>query len=190
MRIHFTGRKAQLNVRERGKLDRKLGKIQRILSRRGGLEAHVRLSRQRHLFEAELTLRALRHTLVVTATGVTEFVALQAALDKLEKQALRNKRKIIDSHRPGRQRDRPSAMVAHSIRRFESSLEVVVQEPPARPRIVRSPAPEGKPMTAEEALLALEDDGRAFVSFRDADTGRINVLIRRPDGAAELVEGG
>lgn len=190
MRVDFTGRKAELNRRERGKLNRKLDKIQRILSRRGGLEAHVTLSRQRHLCEAEVTLRALRHTLVVTATGASEFVALQAALGKLEKQAVRNKRKIIDSHRPGRQRDRPSALVAHSIRRFESSIPATEEEPPAGPRIVRSRGPETKPMTAEEALMALEDDGRAYVSYRDADTGRINVLIRRPDGAAELVEGG
>ena len=45
-------------------------------------------------------------------------------------------------------------------------------------------------MTAEEALMELESGQREYVSFRDADSGRIQVLVRRRDGAAELVEGG
>ena len=57
------------------------------------------------------------------------------------------------------------------------------------PRIVRSPGIEGKPMTAEEALLELDDSRRDYVSYRDANTGLINVLVRRRDGRAELVEG-
>jgi putative sigma-54 modulation protein len=190
MRIDFTGRKADISERERIKIKRKFDKIQRILTRRGGLEAHVTLSRQRHLREAEVTLRALRHTLVVTGSGVSAFAALHAALGRLEKQVLRNKRKIIDTHRPGRQRDRPSPLVEDALRRLAAELPPVEEERPAKPAIVRSRRLEAKPMTAEEALLALDSGKREYVSFRDAYTGRINVLIRLRDGTAELVEGG
>ncbi len=190
MRVTFSGRKARLTRRERTKLDRRFDKIERILSRRGGLEAHITLSKQRHLCEAEVTLRALRHTLVVTASGVSTFTSLHQALVKLEKQAVRNKRKIIESHRVRRQRDKPSPLVAESIERFEASIPAPEQPSAGRPRIVPAQQPEPKPMTAEEALLVLEDPSRAYVSYRDADTGRINVLIRRPGGPAELVEGG
>lgn len=117
MKVEYTGRKADLAAKERIKLGRKFDKIQRILTRRATLEAHVTLSKQRHLCEAEVTLRALRHTLVVVGTGITSFVALNSALDKLEKQALRNKRKIVNRYRLGRQRDQPSAVVEDTLHR-------------------------------------------------------------------------
>lgn len=190
MRVDYTERSAKLTDRERAKLDRKLAKIQRILTPRRGLQAHVKLSRQRHLCEAEVTLRALRHTLVVTSSGISAFAALHRALDKLEKQALRNKRKIIDSHRLGRQRGRPSALVEQSLQASAASGPRPGAAASRRPRIVASPTPRSKPMTAEEALMALEESGREYVSFRDADSGSINVLVRLRDGSAELVEGG
>lgn len=188
MRIEYSGRKADLTQRELAKVERKLAKIQRILTRRNDLETHVRLSQQRHLCEAEVMLRALRHTLVVAGTGSTTFTAVYAALDKLERQAVRNKHKIIDTHRPGKQRDVPSVVVADSMRRAVAS-EPPSEAPPAPPRIVRSRAVEPKPMTEDEALLLLEGGDREYVSYRDAGSGKINVLLRRRDGAAELVEG-
>lgn len=190
MKVIYSGRSARMSERERAKIQRKLDKIQRILTRRGGLEANVTLSRQRHLTEAEVTLRALRHTLVVSGTGVTAFIALHSALDKLERQAVRNKHKIIDTHRPGRQRDQPSVIVEDATRRTSPPEPTLPDEVRPGPRIVRSPGIRGKPMTADEALLELEDGKRDFVSYRDADTGAVNVLVRRRDGRAELVEGG
>ncbi len=189
MKVVYTGRKAELTERERVKLHRKLDKIQRILTRRGGLEANVTLSRERHLSEAEVSVRALRHTLVVTGQGVSPFAAMHVALVKLEKQAVRNKRKIIDTHRPGRQRDRQSVVVEDSIQRSGLAEPEPALETVPRPQIVRSGTIEGKPMTADEALLQLEDSQRDYVSYRDADTGRVSVLVRRRDGDAELVEG-
>ena len=139
MKIDYTGRKAELSDRERGKLQRKFDKVQRILSGRADLEAHVTLSRQRHLFEAEVTLRALRHTLVVAGNGVNPFAAMRAALEKLEKQAVRNKHKIIDTHRPGRQRGRPSVLVRDSLQRIAGSTAADGSHPArGRIRIVRS----------------------------------------------------
>jgi hypothetical protein len=42
-------------------------------------------------------------------------------------------------------------------------------------------------MTLEEAMLAMED-GRDYLVYRDADTDRLQILIRRSDGAVDLVE--
>ncbi len=181
---------AGLSDRERHKLQRKLDKVERVLSGRRGLQAHAKLSKQRHMCEAEVTLRALGHTLVVTGSGMSEFVALHAALEKLERQALRNKRKIIDTHRPGRQRDRPSPVIQDSMHRSGAAVPTEDEAAAPRPRIVLSPGTEAKPMTAEEALLKLEGGKRQYVAYRDADTDRVNVLILRTDGVAELVEGG
>ena len=189
MKVVYTGREAALSQREKAKLNRKLDKIHRVLTRRAGLEARVTLSRQRHLCEAEVSLRALRHTLVVSGTGVSAYAAMHSALEKLEKQAVRNKHKIIDTHRPGRQRDQPSVVVRDSIQRTLPSPAAPPENRPAEPRIVPGRGLAAKPMTAEEALLELQADDRPYISFRDADSGQVNVLVRGKDGTAELVEG-
>ncbi len=189
MRIEYSGLKADLSERERIKVERKLAKIQRILTRRDDLETQVRLSRQRHLCEAEVMLRALRHTLVVAGTGSTTFAAMNSALGKLEKQAVRNKHKIIDTHRPGRQRDQPSVVLEDSIRRSAEAVEIPAEAAPSTHRVVRAGRVEAKPMTEDEAVLLLEAGKRDYVSYRDADSGYINVLVRGRDGVADLVEG-
>ena len=190
MRVHYTGRKAELAEGERKKLQRKFDKIHRVLNRRSDLEARVILSRQRHLCEAEVTLRALRHTLVVTHAAVEPFGAVHGALEKLEKQAVRNKHKIIDTHRPGRQRDRPAAVVAESISDLEAEIgRAPVAEPRRSPPIIRSNSLAPKPLTVEGAALELEVSGRDHISYRDADSGKVHVLLRRRDGSLELVEG-
>jgi hypothetical protein len=45
-----------------------------------------------------------------------------------------------------------------------------------------------KPMTLEEALLAM-DKNRDYLVYRDSESDRISVLVRRRDGDFDLVEG-
>ena len=191
MKVHYTGRKVELTETEQKKMQRKFDKIHRVLGPRSDLEAHVILSKQRHLCEAEVTLRALRHTLVVTNSAVEPVGAIHGALEKLEKQAVRNKHKIIDTHRVGRQRDRPSAVVAETIHDVDEEISRAPVDQPSGPRpIKRSNGVAPKPMTAEGAAMELEAGGRDHISYRDADSGHVNVLLRRRDGSFELVETG
>ncbi|MBI1358306.1 MAG: ribosome-associated translation inhibitor RaiA [Acidobacteria bacterium] len=187
MRVHYTGRHADITDAEKAKAMRRFEKVQRIFGASKELEAHVILSKQRHFIEAEVTLRALQHTLVVTGQNANAFAALTLALDKLEKQAVRNKHKLVDGRRPARQRDEPNVSVQASLD-STSEVEPAPAEPAAGPRIVRGNGMAGKPLTLEEAALALEDQDRDQVTFRDTDSGRYCVLLRRRDGALELVE--
>jgi hypothetical protein len=43
-------------------------------------------------------------------------------------------------------------------------------------------------MTLDEALLEMEKD-RDYLVYRDTDTDRVSVLLRRRDGHFDLVEG-
>ncbi len=191
MRFNYTGRMVALSEREQGKLDRKVQKIHRILGNPGGMSANVHLSKERHLCKAEVTLRALRHTLVVAGSGDSTFIAMNAALEKLEKQVLRNKHKLIDIRRPGKQRDEPSAVVADVMTNpMGQYSDEGASNQQVNSRIVRSNTIEQKPITLEEALLKLENPARDFVSYRDADNGRVQVLVRLRNGEVELVEGG
>ena len=45
-----------------------------------------------------------------------------------------------------------------------------------------------KPMTLDEAILEM-DKTRDYLVYRDAETDRVTVLVRRRDGNFDLVEG-
>ena len=191
MKVHYTGRKAEISDAQKRKLANKFRKCQRILGGKHAPEAHVILNRQRHRFEAEITLRALSHTFVVSGSDADCFRALAAALDKLEKQIVRNKHKLIDGHRPERQRGEFSPVTEAALADLvRAGAEHSGPSTAAPQRIVRSNRVVPKPMTVEEALLQIEELDSDQVTYRDAQSGELRVPLRRRDGSLELIEAG
>jgi len=182
MKVTYTGRPTRFTETQERKLSVKLGKCHRILGKRHNLEAHVKLTRQRHLFDAEITLRALNHTFVVSSSNVDAFLAVQAAADKLERQAARNKHKLIDVRRHNDQRIPPTVVQA-------KASEVQAEgSPDGKAKLVRNRSVAPKPMTVEEAMIQIEELNRDQLTYRDAESGELRVLLRRRDGKLELVE--
>jgi len=70
----------------------------------------------------------------------------------------------------------------------EAALALAAEEAEPGKRVYRHNHHEQrKPMTLEEALLEIEPD-RDYVVYRDAETDRVSVLVRRRDGDFELIE--
>jgi len=189
MQVHYTGRNTDISEIQKQKLQRKFDKVHRILGRKAGSEAHVIVKRQRHLYEAEVTLNALNHTLVVSSASADGFTSLQACLDKLEKQAIKNKHRMIDVRRPERQRGEPSPSIEVAIQKASQAIENAAGPAPRNgPRVVHSRSVAPKPLTLEGAIMTLEDENRDQVTYRDAESGALRVLLRRRDGNLELIE--
>lgn len=189
MRIHYTGRNAAISENQKQKLQGKFEKVHKILGRRHGSEAHVIVKRQRYLYDTEVTLNALSHTLVVSATNVDAFVALLSCLDKLEKQVIKNKHRLIDGRRPERQRGEPSPSVEVAIQQASEAAGKTADRPSRNgPRVVHSRFIEPKPLTLEGAMIVLDERDRDQVTYRDAQDGNMRVLLRRRDGSLELIE--
>ncbi|HXG30221.1 MAG TPA: sigma 54 modulation/S30EA ribosomal C-terminal domain-containing protein [Thermodesulfobacteriota bacterium] len=47
--------------------------------------------------------------------------------------------------------------------------------------------PIDKPLSVEEALMMLQDEGRFFLPFRNAETGEIGIVYRKKNGKYGLV---
>ena len=180
MQVTYTLRNTDLSERDKGKLQRKFKKIHTILNPNRDLEAHVVLSRQRHLCEAEVTLQALHHTLVVTGSNPEPLTALLSAVDKLAKQALKNKHKLIEARRSDRKRQRTAPL--------SETAAAAADESSPRRAIVRGNGAVAKPLTLEEAEMQIEERDCEQVTFRDAESNRLQVLFRRRDGRLELVD--
>jgi putative sigma-54 modulation protein len=160
------------------KLEERFAKVGKLLDGRRESEAHVILSLERHLHHAEVTVNYFNHRLVCLGSNSDLFTAINSAIEKLEKQAVKQRSKWRDTKRTPRK----EAVAANETRAVEP-------EPEIERRVYRvNHHQRRKPMTLDEALLEMEKN-RDYLVYRDAETDRIQVLVRRRDGNLDLVEG-
>ena len=181
MKVSYRGSHIQWNPMQQKKLDAKFAKLGKLLDRRGEKEAHVILTSERRLHKAEITINYYDHPLVGIESAPDEFTALLNSIDKLEKQVLKTRAKWRDNKRAGAPKGAKPV--------WEAPTETAVPaEPAPSRRVYRVNHSAGrKPMTLEEALLAM-DNGQDYLVYRDAETDHVSVLLRRRDGNFDLIE--
>ncbi len=185
MKITYTGMPGALNPVETGKIEIKFGKIAKLLDApKGEREAHVILTQERHLSHAEITVRFLNHHFVGLGAAADPYTAIGGALEKLEKQILRNLERTRDIHRGPKAEKEATETPAASLADSEAAAELETGGPPQVFRVDHHER--RKPMTLDEALLEIE--GRSYIVYRDAETSRVSVLVRRRDGNFDLIE--
>jgi putative sigma-54 modulation protein len=185
MKVAYTGKLEALTPAEIGKIEAKFGKIAKLLdAKKGEREAHVILTTERHLNHAEITVHIHEHDLVGVASATDRFTAITTAIDKLEKQILRIRERARDTKRGPKQEFPEPASAETAASQAAAEAEPEAGEGPQVYRINHHER--RKPMTLEEALLEIED--RAYVVYRDAETDRVSVLLRRRDGNYDLVQ--
>ena len=180
MKITYTGRQVELAPAQLKKLEARFGKIGKLLDGRRECEAHVILSMERHLNHAEATINYYGHQLVGIGSSPDLFTSIHSAAEKLEKQAVKARTKWRDTKRVPRK----AAPEAEA----EAPAEAAAEAEPDSGRIYHvDNHKQRKPMTLDEALL--EVGNRDYLVYRDAETDRVSVLVRRRDGNFDLVEG-
>jgi ribosome hibernation promoting factor len=180
MKITYTGRQVELAPAQLKKLEARFAKVGKLLDGRRECEAHVILSLERRLHQAEVTVHYYGHELVGIGSSADLFTAIHAATEKLEKQAVKARTKWRDTKRVPRETGEEMS---------PAEAPENETEPELAQRVFRiNHHQKRKPMTLEEALLEL-DNKRDYLVYRDAETDRIAVLIRRRDGNFDLVEG-
>ncbi|MFZ5927100.1 MAG: ribosome hibernation promotion factor [Acidobacteriota bacterium] len=201
MKITFTGKQDKLTPSQERKLAMAFARLSKLLERRGEKGAQVILTEERHLRHAEVRVNFYDNALFGKGSAPDQFTAIMDAVEKVEKQAQRllGKRRELKRSTSPRKEPALAAEMAGSLPEAPAARkgkkakrqagEEAEEAEPLRPaRVVRSWARvNGKPMTLEEAMLAMED-GRDYLLYRDADTDRPHILIRRSDGAVDLVE--
>jgi putative sigma-54 modulation protein len=180
MKIAYTGRQIELAPAQLKKLQTRFAKIGKLLDGRSESEAHIILSLERRLHNAEVTVNYYGHQLVGVGSSSDLFTAIHSAAEKLEKQALKARTKWRDTKRvPKTGAEEPEVDAA------EPELEPEAE--PEQPVHRVNNHKRRKPMTLDEAILEMEK-GQNYLVYRDAKTGRVSVLMRRKDGEFDLVE--
>ena len=176
MKIEFTGRNFNLSPAIKKHTNEHFGKVETVLN--GALKAHVILSVERHhRHVAEVVVNWHDHALTGTADTNDMYVSVSQAIDRIRRQVLKVKGKIID---------RKHHALATSVV-APSPIPPVVPTAPA-PRIIRSRRYSVKPMTPEEAMFRVAGATEQFIVFRDSETDRVGVIYKRSDGNFGLIE--
>ncbi len=184
MKITYTGRQVELAPAQLKKLEARFAKIGKLLDGKRECEAHVILSLERHLNHAEATVNYFDHQLVGLGSSTDLFTAIHSAAEKLEKQAVKARTKWRDTKRTPRKASPEVEAEAPA-----EEIEAEEAEAEAARRVFRiNHHQKRKPMTLDEAILEM-DKNRDYLVYRDAETDRISVLVRRRDGNFDLVEG-
>jgi len=108
--VHYTGRQQEVTPFVRKLVEARLRKLIKILGPRPALETRVILAQERHLILVEITVNLNDQAIVGAAETPILRDSLAAALERLEKQVLKQKTRWRVTHR----HDRPES--ARSIR--------------------------------------------------------------------------
>jgi putative sigma-54 modulation protein len=172
MKIEFTGRQTEVPAEVRRLAERKLQKLGKLLP--AVTRAHVVLVADKHRQVAEVSVHSRQLDLAAVEVTTNPRLSVAGAIDKLLRQALRQRTK----RRPRKGASSPRLATPAAAERAEAGS----------PRVVRTRRAALKPMTLDEAAFEMEGRSEGVLAFRDAATGRVGVLFRRRDGNLGLLE--
>lgn len=199
MNVEYTGRHYDVTAADRKEIESGLNKIKKIL--RGNFDSKVVLAVEKHRHKAEITINSRVGPLVALSQAKDMKAAIGQALEHLEKQALKNKTRIITKKRRNHKEKGADAEIAalplqtQQIAAVASSstVSMVVHKFPAFAKstevhLIRSDdAIALRPMTLEEAIKEAHFRDRDVFVFRDPK-GKLMILHRTRDGKMELIE--
>lgn len=175
MTIEYTGRHIDVTPALKSHTKELLDKIAHVFDRKA-TKAHVILEVERGRHRVEVIVNWRTEVLTATASSADMYQSISQAIGKIEKQALKVKKKVIDKSHKAK---RASSVAADG---------GAVAPEPVRARVVISNGYEVKPVTVEEATMLLDERDENFVVFRNADHQGVSVLYRRKDGNYGLIE--
>jgi len=194
MSVEYTGRHYEVTAADRREVESGLSKIKKIL--RGNFDSKVVLAVEKHRHKAEITINSRVGPLVALSQAKDMRAAIGNALEHLEKQALKNKTRIITKKRRNHTvRDLEAALPEEKVAAaaVSSTVSIVVHKFPAFEKstdvhLLRSDdAVALRPMTLEEAIKEAHFRDRDVFVFRDPK-GKLMILHRTRDGKMELIE--
>ena len=180
MKVEITGRHIDITPAIRTYVQKKLGKFKRILG--DDINFHVIIGVEKERQNVEILLKSRLLELAGKGSSNDLYNSITLAIEKLERQALKQKGKMIEGKRHKAAREKTAA----------SRTDVDEPAPRAAKRksaTVREELLRKKPMTVEEAALELEQAEYPFVVFRNSESDEMNVLYRNKKGSLRVIKG-
>jgi putative sigma-54 modulation protein len=195
MNVDYTGRQFDITPKIRKEVEAKLAKLAKIVGENCSSKVILTAEKQRRI--AEITVTRRTRKLVGSGEATDVMVAIDQALEHIEKQALKlntRKRDVKRAEKPDWKREAPEAELPIAVGvTAVTAVPVVVHKFPAKPKMTEAHLVKSQdsvavhPMTIEEAVKECEFRDREVFIFRDKKS-IVRVLHRRKDGKLELIE--
>jgi putative sigma-54 modulation protein len=201
MNVEFTGRQYEVTPAVRRHVQNGLEKISKILG--DSFDTHVVLSIEKHRHIAEITVTVRANSLVGLAEANDMMLAVNEAIEKIDRQAVKYRTKFKSKKRIQRKAAAAGRWNGNMAPAVDTKIMVGTSETTAVDVLVHTfpgvvkikdahvvPSSESvamRPMTLEEAVKEAEFRDREVFVFRD-HAGQVRVLHRKKDGRMELIE--
>ena len=178
MNVEFTGRQIEISDSLKAYTHERLEKTKKYLENIDRVNVVLSVEKYRQI--AEIIIQ----NNWITLNGVEEtndmYSSINLVLDKIEKQAKRQKDKLIEKKRRSKESISPKEIVDFS--------EPQPREKGKNARIIKSTTFSLKPMEIEEAVMQIDSTNNEFIVFRNSRSEKINVVYKRKDGDYGLIE--
>ncbi|MEX0630987.1 MAG: ribosome-associated translation inhibitor RaiA [Chloroflexota bacterium] len=181
MKTTLHARHLELDQRLKDRIERKLQRLDRVADPpvHATVELTAKASRTADAAHvAEITLVTNGATLRSTSSAATPMAAVDAVIDKLERQVVRAKERLRKARRV------PAALRREPVSGGETSAPA----PREQAGVVEFRRVDMVPMFPEDAIARMEELGQAFFVFLNAQTRRVSVVYRRADGGHGLID--
>ena len=175
MNVNIVGRKVTLKDNFKERVNKKLGKFERIFSEEANVTVTVTVEKNRQVVEVTIRDNGMLYRAESSASEMND--ALDSVVDSLGGQIRKNKAKLS-------KRLRADSIDQYFAPVGETESEATEEEY----KVVRTKRFPVKPQTIDEAILEMNLIGHQFYMFRNGDTNEINVVYRRNDGTYGLLE--
>lgn len=176
MQFEYTGRHIEVTPALRSHVEEHFERLNHLFDG-NNRNVHIIIEVEKNKHRAEIIVKWRNEVLTATTSAADMYKSLSQTIDKIEKQALKLKSKIIDKH--------------HKAKKVSTVAPVIAEVAPApsSSEIIDSRDYPVKPMTAEEAVLRLNEQENQFLVFRNADSSeRVSVVYKRKDGNYGLIQ--
>jgi ribosomal subunit interface protein len=148
------------------------------------ISGHVRLEKERGRFRTDCSIRLKTGLLLEShGEGNDAYASADAAVERMDKRLRRYKRRLKSHHKGHASGQKPDETAAsdYTVRADEDDIDVneALSEHPV---IIAEAERSIKALPVSEAVMQLDVTDRAFLVFRNAGHGGLNVVYRRSDG--------
>lgn len=166
MKYNYTGRGINVTQRLKDITEKKLERLSKFFT--PDTQVYVTFKEEKRTQSVEVTIPTKGSAIRCEAAGEDVFDLLDVIMDKLERQIVKYRKKLI-----GR------AKIDRSFREdyFAAVVEEEAEEEKAA--ITRVKTVEVEAMDEEEACLQMELTGHDFFAYRDGKTGQICIAYKR-----------
>ncbi len=171
MKYSFRGEKITITSSIKGYTKEKLDRLNKYFKNKDKIEVSVIISLKDKCKKIEVTIPTDNFIIRNEEENIDLYSAIDILVDKLERQIVKNKNKIISK----------TKKIIFDIDSYEEDEE-------EKTEIIKTKHIELKPMNKDEAILQMNMLGHTFFVYKDSETMRVCVLYKRKDNNYGVIE--